>query len=251
MLAKRIIPCLDVRDGKTVKGVNFLGIKEVGDPVEMGRRYSEEGADELIYLDISATLEGRRTFLKLVSEVAKNINIPFTVGGGISSLDNASDLLNAGADKISINSAAVKNPELISQIANKYGSQFLVVAIDAKLIEQKWAVVTHSGSRKTTYELFSWAKEAENRGAGEILFTSMDHDGTKKGYPCRELLKLSEILSIPLIASGGAGCVEHFVELFTKDCANAALASSVFHYNEISILELKKELKNNKIEIRL
>jgi len=251
MLAKRIIPCLDVRDGKTVKGVNFLGLKEVGNPVEMGKRYAAEGADELVYLDISATLEGRKTFLKLVSEVAKNINIPFTVGGGISSLENASDLLLAGADKISINSAAVINPGLITQIANKYGSQFLVVAIDAVFIDQTWVVVTHSGNKKTSFELFSWAKEAENRGAGEILFTSMDHDGTKKGYPYSELLILSEILSIPLIASGGAGSIEHFVELFKKDCADAALASSIFHYNEISIGKLKKELKKNKIEVRL
>ncbi|MEN6618420.1 MAG: imidazole glycerol phosphate synthase subunit HisF [Rikenellaceae bacterium] len=251
MLAKRIIPCLDVRDGKTVKGINFLGIKEVGDPVEMGKRYAGEGADELVYLDISATMEGRRTFLKLVSSIAKNINIPFTVGGGISSLEDASALLLAGADKISINSAAVNNPYLITKIAGKYGSQFLVVAIDAMFVDQKWTVVTHSGNRKTALELFSWAKEAENLGAGEILFTSMDHDGTKKGYPCKELLKLSEMLSVPLIASGGAGCTEHFVELFTGGCADAALASSIFHYNEVRIGDLKKELKKNKIEIRL
>jgi len=204
-----------------------------------------------VYCNIGATIEGRKTFLKLVSDVAKNINIPFTVGGGITSLEDASALLLAGADKISINSAAVSNPELITQIANKYGSQFMVVAIDAMLINKKWTVVTHSGNRETQFELFSWAKEAENRGAGEILFTSMDHDGTKKGYPCKEMLKLSEILSIPLIASGGAGSVEHFVELFTKGYADAALASSIFHYNEISIRELKNELKNNKIEIRL
>ncbi len=251
MLAKRIIPCLDVRDGKTVKGINFLGLREVGDPVEMGKRYAADGADELVYLDISATLEGRGTFLRLVSSVAKNINIPFTVGGGISTIEDASALLLAGADKISINSAAVNNPGLISQIADKYGSQFLVVAIDAMFIDNKWTVVTHSGNKRTTLELFSWAKEAENRGAGEILFTSMDHDGTKSGYPCKELRRLSEILSIPLIASGGAGSVDHFIELFKGDCADAALASSIFHYNNINITDLKRELKENKIEIRL
>lgn len=251
MLAKRIIPCLDVRDGKTVKGINFLGLREVGDPVEMGKRYAADGADELVYLDISATLEGRGTFLRLVSSVAKNINIPFTVGGGISTIEDASALLLAGADKISINSAAVNNPGLITQIADKYGSQFLVVAIDAMFIDNKWTVVTHSGNKRTTLELFSWAKEAENRGAGEILFTSMDHDGTKSGYPCKELRRLSEILSIPLIASGGAGSVDHFIELFKGDCADAALASSIFHYNNINITDLKRELKENKIEIRL
>jgi len=251
MLAKRIIPCLDVRDGKTVKGINFLSLREVGDPVEMGKRYAADGADELVYLDISATLEGRGTFLRLVSSVAKNINIPFTVGGGISTIEDASALLLAGADKISINSAAVNNPGLITQIADKYGSQFLVVAIDAMFIDNKWTVVTHSGNKKTTLELFSWAKEAESRGAGEILFTSMDHDGTKSGYPCKELRRLSEILSIPLIASGGAGCVDHFIELFKGDCADAALASSIFHYNNINITDLKRELKENKIEIRL
>ncbi|MFA6335001.1 MAG: imidazole glycerol phosphate synthase subunit HisF [Bacteroidales bacterium] len=251
MLAKRIIPCLDVREGKTVKGVNFLGLRDVGDPVEMGMKYASEGADELVYLDISATIEGRGTFLKLVSSVARNINIPFTVGGGISSLEDASVLLLAGADKISINSAAVKDPGLISRIAGKYGSQFLVVAIDAKFIDGKWRVVTHSGSRIKELELFWWAKEAERLGAGEILFTSMDHDGTKKGYACEELHKLSEILSIPLIASGGAGSVEHFVELFSGNCADAALASSIFHYNEITIGKLKNELRKNKIEVRL
>ncbi|MFA5848460.1 MAG: imidazole glycerol phosphate synthase subunit HisF [Bacteroidales bacterium] len=251
MLAKRIIPCLDVRDGKTVKGVNFLGLREVGDPVEMGKRYAADGADELVYLDISATLEGRGTFLKLVSSVAKNINIPFTVGGGISTIEDASALLLAGADKISINSAAVNNPGLITQIADKYGSQFLVVAIDAMFIDNKWTVVTHSGNKKTILELFSWAKEAENRGAGEIMFTSMDHDGTKRGYPCKELRRLSEMISIPLIASGGAGCVGHFIELFKGDCADAALASSIFHYNQINIKDLKRELKENNIEIRL
>jgi cyclase len=251
MLAKRIIPCLDVKDGKTVKGINFLGLKEVGDPVEMGLKYAKEGADELVYLDISATNEGRRTFLNLVSSVASNINIPFTVGGGISSIEDASALLLAGADKISINSSAVATPDLISTIAKKYGSQFLVVAIDAKFINGEWRVVTHSGYKVTNKELFSWAKEAENLGAGEILFTSMDHDGTKMGYPCKELLSLSKMLTIPLIASGGAGKIEHFVDLFSSDCADAALASSIFHYNEVTISSLKKELRKNNIEVRL
>jgi len=251
MLAKRIIPCLDVKDGKTVKGINFLGLKEVGDPVEMGIRYSEEGADELVYLDVSATLEGRGIFRNMVSSVAKNINIPFTVGGGISSLKDASELLLAGADKISINSAAVRSPDLIYQIAKRYGSQFIVVAIDAKVMNEKWRVVTHSGTIETGLELFSWAKQVEELGAGEILFTSMDHDGTKQGYACNTLKQLTNSISIPVIASGGAGRMEHFVELFANNCADGALASSVFHYGEININELKKLLKLNKIEVRL
>jgi len=251
MLAKRIIPCLDVRDGKTVKGINFLGLREVGDPVEMGVKYASQGADELVYLDVSATIEGRGTFLKMVSSVAKNLNIPFTVGGGISTLDNASALLLAGADKVSINSAAVKDPSLVYKIARRYGSQFVVVAIDARLKGRRWVVVTHSGNNETERELFSWAKEVENLGAGEILFTSMDHDGTKQGYACDALKRLSGSISIPLIASGGAGKVEHFTELFSQDCAEGALASSVFHYGEINITELKRILKSNNIEIRL
>ena len=184
MLAKRIIPCLDIKDGETVKGINFLELREVGDPVALGRRYAEEGADELVYLDISATFEGRKTFAELVTRIAGNINIPFTVGGGISTVDDAGRLLGAGADKVSINSAAVRNPELIGQIASKYGSQFVVVAIDAKTVDGQWRVTTHGGRNLTERELFTWAKEAEERGAGEILFTSMDHDGTKNGYPC-------------------------------------------------------------------
>jgi len=251
MLAKRIIPCLDVKDGKTVKGVNFLGLKEVGNPVEMGVRYALEGADELVYLDVSSTIEGRETFLRMVSSVAKNLNIPFTVGGGISSMEGASALLMAGADKVSVNSAAVKDPALVYNLAKRYGSQFVVVAIDARLKDGKWVVVTHSGNRETDLELFSWAKEVENLGAGEILFTSMDHDGTKQGYACDTLKKLSESISIPLIASGGAGKREHFKELFVNNCAEGALASSVFHYGEINISDLKKFLKSNNIEIRL
>lgn len=251
MLAKRIIPCLDVKDGKTVKGVNFLGLKEVGNPVEMGVRYALEGADELVYLDVSATIEGRETFLRMVSSVAKNLNIPFTVGGGISSMEGASALLMAGADKVSVNSAAVKDPALVYNLAKRYGSQFVVVAIDARLKDGKWVVVTHSGNRETDLELFTWAKEVEDLGAGEILFTSMDHDGTKQGYACDALKRLSESISIPLIASGGAGKREHFKELFVNNCAEGALASSVFHYGEINISDLKKFLKSNNIEMRL
>lgn len=251
MLAKRIIPCLDVKDEKTVKGVNFLGLKEVGNPVEMGVRYALEGADELVYLDVSATIEGRETFLRMVSSVAKNLNIPFTVGGGISSMEGASALLMAGADKVSVNSAAVKDPALVYNLAKRYGSQFVVVAIDARLKDGKWVVVTHSGNRETDLELFTWAKEVEDLGAGEILFTSMDHDGTKQGYACDALKRLSESISIPLIASGGAGKREHFKELFVNNCAEGALASSVFHYGEINISDLKKFLKSNNIEIRL
>jgi len=251
MLSKRIIPCLDVKEGKTVKGINFLGLKEVGDPVEMGLKYAMEGADELVYLDVSATNQGRGTFTQLVSRIAKHINIPFTVGGGIRSLEQAAGLLLAGADKISVNSAAVNNPELITNIAKKYGSQFIVVAIDAILIDGFWRVVTHSGSKVTDLELFEWAKRAESLGAGEILFTSVNHDGTKGGYACKELKYLTEMLSIPVIASGGAGCAEDFLELFRDDCADGALASSIFHYGEISIRELKSYLMNNGVNIRI
>ena len=213
MLAKRIIPCLDIKDGQTVKGINFLGLKDVGDPVELGRRYAEQGADELVYLDISATQEGRRTFAELVTRIAERINIPFTVGGGIASVEDAGRLLAAGADKVTVNSAAVLNPKLISDIASKYGSQFVVVAIDAKQADGRWRVTTHGGRRLTDRELFSWAAEAQRRGAGEILFTSMDHDGTKNGYPCDTYARLSERLSIPVIASGGAGSVRHIADV--------------------------------------
>ena len=230
MLAKRIIPCLDIKDGQTVKGINFLGLKDVGDPVELGRRYAEQGADELVYLDISATQEGRRTFAELVTRIAERINIPFTVGGGIASVEDAGRLLAAGADKVTVNSAAVRNPELISDIASKYGSQFVVVAIDAKQADGRWRVTTHGGRRLTDRELFSWAAEAQRRGAGEILFTSMDHDGTKNGYPCDTYARLSERLSIPVIASGGAGSVRHIADVLTLGKADAALAASIFHY---------------------
>ncbi|MCQ2145824.1 MAG: imidazole glycerol phosphate synthase subunit HisF [Bacteroidales bacterium] len=251
MVAKRIIPCLDVKDGQVVKGINFLGLKEVGDAVDMGVKYSRDGADELVYLDISATHEGRHTFAELVERIAAGINIPFTVGGGISTLDDASRLLDAGADKISVNSAAIKDPTLIDRIASKYGSQFIVCAIDAKCIDGTWLASTHGGRNMTDKELFSWAKEAQDRGAGEILFTSMDHDGTKNGYACDAYAKLSDILTIPIIASGGAGNIAHIEEVLTKGRADAALAASIFHYGEIAIPDLKRSLADAGIPMRL
>ncbi len=251
MLAKRIIPCLDIKEGQTVKGINFLELRDVGDPVALGKRYAEDGADELVYLDISASMEGRKTFAELVTRIAANINIPFTVGGGIASIEDAGRLLTAGADKVTVNSAAVNNPDLISEIASKYGSQFVVVAIDAKQIDGVWRVTTHGGHRLTEKELFSWAREAQERGAGEILFTSMDHDGTKNGYPCETYARLSQMLSIPVIASGGAGTVQHIADVLTKGCADAALAASIFHYGEIPIPYLKQELNKMHIPVRL
>lgn len=250
MLAKRIIPCLDVRNGQTVKGVNFLDIKEVGDPVEMGAKYSAEGADELVYLDITASHEGRKTFADLVQRIAANLNIPFTVGGGINEIRDADILLSAGADKISINSSAVRTPQLIDQVAKGYGSQFVVVAIDAHLEGEKWTVYVNGGRIPTDKELFSWAREAQERGCGEILFTSMNHDGTKQGYACEALARLSEELSIPVIASGGAGAMEHFAEVFTRGKADAALAASIFHFNEIPVPVLKDYLRKQNISIR-
>ena len=251
MLAKRIIPCLDIKDGSTVKGINFVNIKKVGDPIEMGRAYAQQGADELVFLDISASKEGRKTFFDLVERIAENIDIPFTVGGGISSVEDAGRLLRAGADKVSINTAAVLDPDIIDQIASKYGSQFVVVAIDAKQIDGVWRVTTHSGERVTDKELFSWAEEAQRRGAGEILFTSMDHDGTKNGYPCEAYAELNRRLTIPVIASGGAGSVADIVEVLSVGRADAALAASVFHYGEIKIPELKQELAKSNIPVRL
>ncbi len=251
MLAKRIIPCLDIKDGKTVKGVNFVDLQDVGDPVELGRRYADQGADELVYLDISATHEGRKTFTELVERIAAAINIPFTVGGGIGSVEDAGRMLMAGADKVSVNSAAIANPQLISDLAAKYGSQFVVVAIDAKQIDGVWRVTTHGGRRLTDLELFSWAHEAQLRGAGEILFTSMDHDGTRNGYPCETFAALSRQLSIPIIASGGAGSVENIAEVLSVGEADAALAASIFHYGEITVQRLKEKLKEQNIEVRL
>ncbi len=251
MLAKRIIPCLDVLDGKVVKGVNFINLKEIGDPVDHGAWYSEQGADELVYLDITATHEKRKLLAGLVRRIAENINIPFTVGGGVNHLQDAEALLSAGADKISVNSAVLMNPALIDQIAKSFGSQFLVVAIDAKYADGRWVVYRNGGRIATDRELFEWASEVWMRGAGEILFTSMDHDGVKTGYACKELAMISDMLPIPVIASGGAGTPEHFLEVFTKGKADAALAASVFHYNEISIPELKNYLKNNNITVRI
>lgn len=251
MPAKRIIPCLDVKDGRTVKGINFVGLSDIGDPVELGARYAAEGADELVYLDISASQDGRNTFTGLVSRIADRINIPFTVGGGISSIDDASRLLEAGADKITINSAAVANPGLISEIASRFGNQFVVVAIDAKVIDGEWRVTTHGGSRLSDKELFSWAKEVESLGGGEIMFTSMDHDGTRSGYPCDTFSRLCDSLSIPVIASGGAGSVQDIGKVLKEGKADAALAASIFHYGEISIKKLKQELLSYNIEVRI
>ncbi|KPL13405.1 MAG: imidazole glycerol phosphate synthase subunit HisH [Bacteroides sp. SM23_62] len=250
MLAKRIIPCLDIRDGQTVKGINFLDIREVGDPVEMGAEYAREGADELVYLDITATHEERNLFANLVRRIAEHVNIPFTVGGGIRQLSDVDPLLNAGADKVTINSAAVKDPELVNQIARSYGSQFVVVAIDAKFEEDDWFVYVNGGRIKTGRRLFEWAREAEQRGAGEILFTSMNHDGTKNGYANEATAELSTNLGIPVIASGGAGKMNHFVDVFGQGAADAALAASIFHFREIGIQDLKNHLRIHNIPVR-
>jgi len=251
MLTKRIIPCLDIKNGRTVKGVNFVNLRDAGDPVELAKQYAVKGADELVFLDISATLEGRKTMIDMVLKVAEHVNIPFTVGGGISSVEDVDVLLKSGADKVSINSSAVKRPELVNELANKFGSQCVVVAIDAKQIDGQWKVHLAGGSIPTELNLFDWAKEVESRGAGEILFTSMDNDGTKDGFANKALAKLSTTLNIPIIASGGAGSIKHFVETFKVGKADAALAASVFHFGEIPILELKQELKKNNIPVRL
>ncbi len=250
MLAKRIIACLDVKDGQTVKGVSFENLRYAGDPVELGKAYSEQGVDELVYLDITATNEGRKQIYSLVESVAKNLSIPFTIGGGITSVEDAENLLIHGADKVSVNSAAVRNPQLVSDLARKFGKQFVVVAIDAKTIENQWIVHTHGGKRPTDLELFSWAKQMEDRGAGEILFTSMDHDGHQTGFANEALCRLSEMLSIPVIASGGAGEMEHFKDVFEKGKADAALAASIFHFGKIAIPELKTYLINEGINVR-
>ena len=250
MLAKRIIPCLDIKNGETVKGVNFLDLKEVGNPVEMAIRYSEQGADELVFLDISATDERRKTLIPLVKEIAKNINIPFTVGGGINALENVEELLKNGADKITINSAALSNPNLISEVAKRFGSQCMVLAIDTKFVENRNKVFSNGGKIETEKELFTWAKEVENLGAGEILLTSMNTDGTKAGFAIEITKKLSELVNIPVIASGGAGTMQHFEDVFTETKATGALAASIFHFGEIKINDLKNELKSKKIAIR-
>jgi cyclase len=251
MLAKRIIPCLDVRDGQTVKGVNFVNIREVGDAVELGAEYAKQGADELVFLDITASHEKRKTFVELVKKIAHKLNIPFTVGGGINELKDIDALLSAGADKVSINSAAIRNPELIDRMAKNFGSQFVVVAIDAEEVDGKWTAYINGGRIPTDKELYSWAKECENRGAGEILFTSMNHDGTKNGFACKALAKMSEMLSIPIIASGGAGNMEHYAEVFTRGKADAGLAASIFHFREITVPQLKQYLKERGIPVRL
>ena len=251
MLTKRIIPCLDVKNGRTVKGINFMNLRDAGDPVELAKKYAKIGADELVFLDISATLEGRKTMRDMVLKVAEQVNIPFTVGGGISSLKDVATLLKCGADKISINSSAVKNPDLINQLSNRFGNQCIVVAIDAKIINGEWKVHLAGGTIPTKINLFDWAREVERRGAGEILFTSMNNDGTKKGFANNALLKLSQEVNIPIIASGGAGNVEHFIDVFNYGKADAALAASVFHFGEIEILNLKQWLKHYNIEIRL
>lgn len=250
MITKRIIPCLDIKDGRTVKGVNFVQLRDAGDPVALAAEYAKQGADELVFLDISATNENRDTLRHLVEEVAKHIDIPFTVGGGIRSVGDVTALLESGADKISINSSAVKSPDLIDVLAKQFGAQCIVVAIDARKVGNQWLVHTHGGTKPTDKKLFSWAKECQERGAGEILFTSMDHDGTKNGFANEALLKLNQLLTIPIIASGGAGRKEDFLETFVIGKADAALAASVFHFGEIKIPELKSYLKSNGILIR-
>lgn len=251
MLAKRIIPCLDIKDGQTVKGTNFVNLRQAGDPVELGKAYSEQGADELVYLDITASHEGRKTFTDLVKRIAAQINIPFTVGGGINELKDVDRLLNAGADKVSINSAAIRNPMLVDEIAKHFGSQVCVVAIDARQTDNGWKCYLNGGRVETERYLYEWAKEVNDRGAGEILFTSMDHDGVKTGYANEALAHLSDALDIPVIASGGAGRKEHFKDAFIHGKADAALAASVFHFGEIPIMELKRYLHDEGISVRL
>lgn len=251
MFTKRIVPCLDIKNGRTVKGTNFINLRDAGDPVELAKVYSETGADELVFLDISATEERRKTLSDLVLRVASQVNIPFTVGGGISSVEDVDILLKNGADKVSINSSAVKRPDLINELVAKFGSQCIVIAIDAKYIDGSWIVHLVGGKVPTTLDLFDWAKEVAQRGAGEILFTSMDHDGTKDGFANDALARLSQELNIPIIASGGAGTKQHFADVFTKGKADAALAASVFHFGDIPIPELKQELHAQGITVRL
>ena len=250
-LAKRIIPCLDVKDGQTVKGTNFVDLRQAGDPVALGKAYSKAGADELVFLDITASFEGRKTFTEMVTKVAQEINIPFPVGGGINELADVERLLYAGADKVSVNSAALRHPELIEEIARRFGSQVCVCAIDARLDADGWHCYLKGGRERTDRQLLEWAKEAQERGAGEILFTSMNHDGVKNGYANEALRMLADHLSIPVIASGGAGCREHFLDVFTQGHADAALAASVFHFGEIPIPELKAYLKAEGVNVRI
>ena len=251
MLAKRIISCLDIKDGQTVKGTNFLNLRQAGDPVELARAYSEQGVDELVFLDITASFEGRKTFTELVKRISENINIPFTVGGGIHELSDVDRLLSAGADKISVNSAAIRHPELIDEIANHFGSQVCVLAVDAKQTPQSWKCYLNGGRVVTERELFSWVHEGQERGAGEVLFTSMDHDGVRQGYANEALAQMADTLSIPVIASGGAGKMEHFRDAFKIGKADAALAAGVFHFGDIKIPELKSYLCGENIIIRI
>ncbi|MEQ9437803.1 MAG: imidazole glycerol phosphate synthase subunit HisF [Cyclobacteriaceae bacterium] len=251
MLTKRIIPCLDVKDGRTVKGINFVQLRDAGDPVELAKIYAAEGADELVFLDITATVEKRKTLIELVTHVAQQVNIPFTVGGGISTKEDVEALLYAGADKVSINSAAVRRPELINELSANYGSQCIVVAIDTRYVDGKHIVHTHGGRTPTDKETFAWAREMQERGAGEILLTSMDHDGTKQGFANELIARMSEELSIPIIASGGAGTKEHFYDTFIEGNADAALAASIFHFREIPIPELKQYLQEKNIPMRM
>ena len=251
MLTKRIVPCLDIKNGRTVKGINFVDIRDAGDPVELAKVYSDGGADELVLLDISATQENRGTFLHIVEQVAREIDIPFTVGGGISSIETVNAALKSGADKVSVNSAAVKNPQLINDLAAKFGSQCIVVAVDAKQVDGEWLVHTVGGTKPTDIDLFDWVQEVEQRGAGEILFTSMDNDGTKNGFANEALAKMAGLINLPIIASGGAGSIQHFADTFTEGKADAALAASVFHFGEIEIKELKEALQKQDIIVRL
>lgn len=250
MLTKRIIPCLDIKDGRTVKGTNFIQLRDAGDPVELAVRYCEEGADELVFLDITATTEKRKTLAKLVRDIATHINIPFTVGGGIHTIDDVSILLDNGADKISVNTSAVKNPELVDELAKNFGSQCVVVALDTKIINGQWTVVTHGGRTPTTLPARDWAKEITNRGAGEILLTSMEHDGTKSGFALDITKEIANLVPVPVIASGGAGTLQHFTDVFQLAHADAALAASIFHFKEIAIPDLKKYLADHKIPVR-
>jgi cyclase len=251
MLTKRIIPCLDIKDGRTVKGTNFIQLRDAGDPVELAMRYCTEGADELVFLDITATTEKRKTLAKLVRDIATHINIPFTVGGGIHTIDDVSTLLDNGADKISINTAAVSRPGLIDELALHFGSQCVVVAIDANRIHGEWTVVTHGGRVPTNLLTLAWAREVVNRGAGEILLTSMENDGTRNGFALGITKQVSTSVQVPVIASGGAGTMEHFKEVLKDGCADAALAASIFHFREIPIPELKKYLQENKVPVRI
>lgn len=251
MLKKRIIPCLDIKDGQTVKGVNFVDIRRAGDPVELAKRYVEERADELVFLDITATVDKRKTLVELVKRISHEINLPFTVGGGISSVEDVRAVLNAGADKVSINSAAVKRPELINELAAEFGSQCVVLAIDAGLVDEKWKVFVKGGREGTEVDVYDWAVEGEKRGAGEILLTSMQHDGTKGGFAHELTDQVAELVGIPVIASGGAGNAQHFIDLFQNTNADAGLAASIFHFGEVPIPELKKDLKQKNIAVRL